>query len=62
VYAKCGTLSRRAASRSWRFVLFQLALSLLGKVKMLLNHLGCVVRKLFHVGISPAVCFLLEFG
>src|SRR6516164_5679743 len=54
-------LSRLAASRS-RLFLLQLALGLLGKVKMLLNDLGCVVRKFFHVGITAVFCFFLELG
>src|SRR5436309_7974716 len=53
---------RTVPRRRSRLFLFQLALGLLGKVKMLLNHLGSVVRKLFHVGITAAFCFFLELG
>src|SRR6266478_179759 len=65
VSVACTTIALRrsngAASRS-RLLLFQLALGLLGKVKMFLNHLGSVVRKLFHVGITAAFCFFLELS
>ena len=41
---------------------FQLALDLFRLVKMLLNNFCCIIRKLLHVGIAPAGCFLFEFS
>ena len=43
-------------------LLFQFALRVFGKIKMLLDHSGCVPSKLLDVGIAPAVrfCFKLR--
>ena len=62
LYTKCGTPCEACRVAVLALSLFQLALGLLGKIKMFLHHLGRVIRKLFHVRIAPAVCFLLEFG
>ena len=53
---------RVASSRNRRACLFELALSLLCEVQMLLNYLCRVRGKLFYVGIASAVCFFLELG
>src|SRR5437660_12835306 len=42
--------------------LFQLALSLLGKIAMLLDHFGILGRKRLQVRISSALCFFLELS
>src|SRR5437660_12465535 len=42
--------------------LFQLALSLLGKIEMLLDDFGILGRKRLQVRISSALCFFLELS
>jgi hypothetical protein len=44
------------------FGLFQLVLGLFRKIQMLLDHFCCIVGKLLHVSIAPAVCLLLKLG
>src|SRR4029453_16831746 len=42
--------------------LLRLALSLLGEVKMFLNHLGRVLGGFLHVGITAVSCLVLKFS
>ncbi len=57
---KCGTpfVTCRIIAQSG--FLLQLALSLLGEVKMFLDHLGRVVREFLHVGITAVLCLVLK--
>src|SRR5437868_13817951 len=55
---RAGRAARKTKSQS----LFQLALSLLGKIEMLLDDFGILGRKRLQVRISSALCFFLELS
>ena len=59
---KSGTSFLDVPRHAHSVLLLQLALSLLGQIKVFLDHLGRVFREFLHVGIGAGTGLLLKFG